>query len=130
MDAIVPVAPLEKPRDLDELRRHLGAGRRPPTQLRVLTFQRAARAEARRTWPELYTDSDEDYYPVAEQRWREMAERGVPAIRVVPATVAGLMAFGNRVGGDPTESEVRARYAETMPLEQTIAWPPPRNGRC
>jgi hypothetical protein len=129
-DAIVPVAPLEQPRDVDELRAHLNAGRRPPRELRVLTFQRGERAEARRRWPGEHTDSDEAYYPEAEHRWRELAGRGVPAIRVVAGTVAGLVAFAESAGESPTDSAVRVRYAEAVRPEQTITWPPPRNAPC
>ncbi|MFC5993472.1 SEC-C metal-binding domain-containing protein [Pseudonocardia hispaniensis] len=130
MDEIVPTAPFERPPDLDDLRAHLDAGRTPPRELRVLTFQRAERAEARRRWPDEYSDVDEDYYPAVELRWREMAERGVPTIRVALGTVAGLVAFAEATGGSPTESTLRAEYAAAVPAEQTVAWPPPRNSAC
>lgn len=130
MDEIVPVAPLERPVALEDLRDHLDAGRPPPRLVRALTFQRGERAEARRRWPEEYTETDEEYYPRAERHWREMAARGVPTIRVFPATVAGLVAFAERTGDSPTDTAVKTRYVNTVPEQQMLAWPPPRNAPC
>jgi tetratricopeptide (TPR) repeat protein len=103
---------------------------RPREEALVLTFQRAERTEARRRWPDEYTESDEEYYPAAERRWREAAESGVPAIRLVPAVVAELVAFAESIGGSPTDSEVKRRYALTVPEERVMRWPPQRNAPC
>lgn len=96
----------------------------------MLTFQRAERAEAQRRWPGEYTQPDEEYNAIAESRWRELAERGVPSIRVVPATVDGLVAFAERTGGSPTDVAVKTRYVNTVPEPQTLPWPPARNAPC
>lgn len=103
---------------------------RTPSQVRMLVFQRPERVEARRRWPEEYEATDEEYYRAAEHRWRELAAGGVPAIRVIPATVAGLCEFAERTGGSPVDSAVKARYSETLAEQRVIAWPPPRNAPC
>lgn len=130
MDEIVPVAPGVGPLNLDDLHEHLDAARTPPRQLRMLTFQRAERAEARRRWPEVYPETDQEYYPAAERRWRELAERGVPTIRVVPVTVTGLVSFAEQTGGSPTDSAVKIRYLDTVADQEATAWPPQRNAPC
>jgi hypothetical protein len=95
--------------------------------VRLLTFQRSERIEAQRRWPEY---QGEEYYGLAEQRWRELADEGVPSILVVPALVDELVAFAERTGGSPIDSEVKAAYCKTVPEQRTIAWPPPRNAAC
>ncbi|MFY1635605.1 SEC-C metal-binding domain-containing protein [Solwaraspora sp. WMMB335] len=135
-DEIAPVAPLQQmaasvgePTTLDEARHAFESGR-VPQQLRLLVFQRAERAEARRRWPDTYTDSDEEHYPAAERRWRELADSGVPAIRVVPATVAGLSEFAEQIGESPLDPAVKTRYARLAAEQNTIVWPPSRNDPC
>jgi tetratricopeptide (TPR) repeat protein len=129
-DEIAPLMPLQRrPVDAEDLHDYLESGR-TPQQVRMLVFQRGERAEARRRWPEEYEAPDEEYYPAAERRWRELAASGVPAIRVVPAVVSQLCEFAGRVGGSPTDSEVKAQYAGTVADQTAIAWPPPRNGPC
>jgi SEC-C motif len=129
-DEIAPLAPLQRqPADVDDLRDCLESGR-TPAQVRMLVFQRSERAEARRRWPQEYEACDEEYYPEAERRWRELADSGVPAIRVVPATVAGLCEYAERIGGAPTDRDVKTRYSETIAAQVSFAWPPPRNGPC
>ncbi|MEV4759876.1 SEC-C domain-containing protein [Micromonospora sp. NPDC049559] len=103
---------------------------RVPRQARMLVFQRAERAEARRRRPDAYEETDEEYYPAAERRWRELTDRGVPAVRVVPVTVAGLCAFAEETGDDPLDPAVKSRYSETLSEEGVIVWPPPRNAPC
>ncbi|MFV2128245.1 hypothetical protein ACFHWS_27530 [Micromonospora sp. LOL_013] len=78
-DKIAPAAPLQRtveptglPTTLDEAREHFESGR-IPDQLRLLVFQRAERAKARRRWPDGYVDPDEEYFPAAERRWRGLA---------------------------------------------------------
>jgi hypothetical protein len=88
------------------------------------------RTEARRRWPEEYDATDEEYYPAAESRWRGLAEAGVPRIVLVPGTVADLCEFAARVGGSPTDSEVKVSYSRSVTAEHTLAWPPPRNSAC
>lgn len=133
-DAIVPTAPFEGrgsvPTSAAELLNQLDDGARAPGQLLVLTFRRDQRAEARRVWPDEYDTSDEEYYPAAEGQWREMAERGVASIQVVPILVEELVAFAAQVGGSPTDSALKTRYIDTVPAERMISWPPPRNAPC
>jgi tetratricopeptide (TPR) repeat protein len=130
LDEITPDGPPQHLKvDLNSLRVDLDAGRLP-AQVRMLVFQRDERAEARRRWPQEYKASDAEYYPSAERRWRELADRGVPAISVVPATVAGLCEYAERVGGAPTDSTVKSRYTETIAEQVGLAWPPSRNGPC
>jgi hypothetical protein len=121
---------LGTPPDLDAVAEHLAAGGAPPQTLRLLIFQRDQRALAQHRWPQTYPDSDECYYPAAERRWRDLAAHGVPDMQVVPVSVAGLVSFAEEVGGDPTDPTVKTRYIHTVPGEQMIAWPPPRNGWC
>lgn len=130
MDEIDCESPLRDPVDVDDLRQRLGAGGPRPEQVRMLVFRRDERAEARRRWPDAYADADEEHFPAAERRWRELTEQGVPAIRVVPATVAGLVEYAERTGGSPLDSQVKAAYSRTFPEEATLAWPPPRNAAC
>jgi hypothetical protein len=108
----------------------LAVPNQPPTEIRVLTFQRAERAEARRRWPETYVEDDEEYYPATERHWREVAESGVPAMHVVPAVVAELVAFAEQVGESPTDPDVKRRYVATVPGELMLRWPPQRNAPC
>jgi hypothetical protein len=129
-DEAIPVAPFQQPVDVNELKTHLAEGGTRPREVRMLVFQRDERAEARRTWPDEYEATDEEYYPAAERRWRELADAGVPKITVVPATAAGLAAFATRVGGSATDSTVKVRYTEMINPSQTIVWPPPRNSPC
>lgn len=129
-DEAVPIAPLQQPVDVDELHTHLAGGRTPPREVRMLVFQRDERAEAQRNWPAEYEATDDEYYPAAESRWRQLASAGVSKITVVPATAAGLAAFAARVGGLATDPAVKVRYTGTIDPSQTIAWPPPRNSPC
>ncbi|MEO3748698.1 SEC-C domain-containing protein [Plantactinospora sp. B5E13] len=106
------------------------ASGRVPRQVRMLVFQRAERAEACRRWPDAYDATDEEYYTATERRWRGLAAQGVPSIRVVPATVAGLCEFAERLGESPLDSAVKSRYSKTITGQDVIAWPPPRNASC
>lgn len=130
MDEISIKSPPPAPADVEELRERLAGGMTPPRQVRMLVFRRDERAIARRQWPDVYSDPDEDYYPAAERRWRELVEEGVSSIRVMPVTVAGLIEYAERIGGSPTDPEVKSAYSRTFPPEATLAWPPPRNSAC
>ncbi|MFL6130802.1 MAG: SEC-C domain-containing protein [Mycobacteriales bacterium] len=129
MDQIVPAPPGRPPISLDDVAEQAAAGR-VPRQVRMMVFQRLERAEARRRWPDVYDCPDEEYYPAAERRWRELAASGVPAIRVIPVTVVALSAFADEVGASPTDSAVRARFSATAAERDSLLWPPPRNGPC
>jgi len=129
-DESVMESPLRTAVDLDGVHDRVTAGQ-TPQPLRTLVFQRVERAEAVRRWPDEYGhEPDEVHYPAAEQRWRELADSGVPSIRVVPATAAGLCDFAERTGISPTDSETMAAYVDHVPSEQMIVWPPPRNAPC
>jgi tetratricopeptide (TPR) repeat protein len=123
MDEVVPEVPADPLGRLEEWNQ-------PSRSTRALTFQRAERAEARLRWPAEFTEPDDEFYPAAERRWREIADSGVPVVRVVPATVAELVAFAEEVGGSPTDSAVRERFALTVSEERTLRWPPQRNAPC
>jgi tetratricopeptide (TPR) repeat protein len=129
MDEMTPGAPLGPLADFADIRDR-AATSRPPREVRMLVFQRGERAEARRRWPGAFAEPDEEYYPAAERRWRELSDSGVPSIRVVPAGVADLCEFADRAGLSPTDDETRTSYAQTIPQEQAIVWPPPRNSAC
>jgi tetratricopeptide (TPR) repeat protein len=128
-DDLVPEPPPAWPPTWESVADEVASGR-VPDQIRMLVFQRAERAEARRRWPQEYTDDDEEHFPAAEARWRGLADAGVPSIRVVPVTVDALEAFARKVGGSPTDSAVKSRFANTVPERETIAWPPSRNSPC
>jgi tetratricopeptide (TPR) repeat protein len=126
MDELMP-APPAPPSDLDGIRERIAAGA-GPREVRLLTFQRAERAEAQRRWPGEW--EGEEYYEAAERRWRDLSAEGVPSIRVVPCVVDELVAFAERTGGSPTDSALRVKYCEMVPEQRTIAWPPSRNAAC
>jgi hypothetical protein len=126
MDELVASRPAQ-PFDLDGIRERTAASARPRA-VRVLTFQRAERAEALRRWPG--EQEDQQYYEAAERRWRELSAEGVSSIRGVPASVEDLVAFAERTGGSPTDPAVRVKYGETVPEWRTVAWPPSRNATC
>jgi tetratricopeptide (TPR) repeat protein len=130
MDEIVPVAPLEAAGSMDALAERLGLRRAPTNEIRVLAFRRSERAEATRRWPDVFEESDAEYYPAAERRWRELADSGVPAIRLVAPTIAELERFATDAGGSVTDSAIRTRYAELAASEDTVPRPPGRNSPC
>lgn len=133
-DQLVPTAPgrnpFGPPTSVEEMRDRLDDGGAAPKKLRMLTFQRGERAVARRRWPDEYDTTDEEHYPAAELRWRELAERGVPTIQVVPIVVDELVAYAERVGGSPLDPAVKTRFLGTVPEQRMISWPPPRNAPC
>jgi tetratricopeptide (TPR) repeat protein len=129
-DESIMESPLRTALNLDDVPDGVAAGH-VSQQVRRLVFQRAERAEAMRRWPDEYgPEPDEVHYPAAEQRWRELADSGVPSIRLIPSTVADLSDFAERTGRSPTDSETRAAYVDHIPGEQMIVWPPQRNSPC
>jgi hypothetical protein len=123
-------SPTVNPPDLDAVAEHLAAGGPPPRGVRILTFQRDQRAQARTRWPQTYPDPDEQYYPAAEARWRNLADNGARDIQIVPVTVAELVDFAQRTGADPTDAAVKTQYIQTVSPQAMIPWPPPRNAPC
>jgi tetratricopeptide (TPR) repeat protein len=130
LDELVPDLPSESTPFTSENALDLMDAGVKPQKMRMLTFQRSERAEARRRWPDAHTQSDEEYYATVESNWREIREGGVPSIVVVTATVADLVEFAERTGDSPTDSAAKQRYCRTVPDENTITWPPHRNGAC
>jgi hypothetical protein len=124
-----PSSPVNPP-DLDAVAQRLVAGGTPPRGLRILIFQRDQRAQARTRWPQIYPDPDDQYYPAAEARWRNLAETGARDMQIVPVTVAELMDFAHRTGADPTDAAVKTRYIQSVSPQAMIPWPPPRNAPC
>nr|WP_280248750.1 SEC-C metal-binding domain-containing protein [Nocardia abscessus] len=50
---------------------------------------------------------------------------------MVPLTVAKLLDYTTRTGGDPTDSDTRlACINEIIAEGHAISWPPPRNAPC
>jgi hypothetical protein len=129
MDKLTPDVPLGPLTDFEDIRDR-AATSGPPREVRMLVFRRDERAEARRRWSDAFAEPDEEYYPAAERRWRELSGIGVPSIRVVPMNVVDLCEFADRAGLSPTEEEARASYAQTIPQERVIVWPPARNSPC
>jgi tetratricopeptide (TPR) repeat protein len=130
LDELVPDLPSESTPFTSENALDLMDAGAKPQKMRMLTFQRSERAEARRRWPDAHTQSDEEYYATAESNWRKIREGGVPSIVVVTATVADLVEFAESTGDSPTDSTVKQRYCRTAPDENTITWPPHRNRAC
>lgn len=129
-DELAPTPPSRQQiLDVDGVREAAESGR-VPRQVRMVVFQRQERAEAKRRWPQEHDTTDDEHYQAAERRWRELADSGVPAIRVVPATVTELCEFADRLGGSPLDPALKARYSESFPQQRMIEWPPSRNSPC
>jgi hypothetical protein len=127
-DATDEIAPDPPPDALDKLAAGLARRRKRAAVERRLIFQRAERAEAARRWPDVY-DDDPGHYAEVERRCREHVETGARTV-IVPGTVAGLVAFAEAHGGSPRDGEVRTRYCTSVPDDQALPWPPPRNAPC
>ena len=130
-DDIVPDAPLSG-RGLtthDQVRHQVAVGRRPQ-EVRMLVFQRAERARAKATWPEEYAGPDDEHFAEVERRWRALVDSGVPSVKIVAGTVAGLCEYAERVSGDPRDEAVKAGYIEAVAPAVAVAWPPGRNAPC
>ena len=130
LDDLVPDLPSSSdPFTSDDVLGLMSAGI-TPGKTRMLTFQRDQRRLTQQRWPHQYPQPDDEYYPAAERQWREVRDGGVPSIAVVAAKVDDLIDFAARVGGSPTDADVKRRYCQNVPDSDTIAWPPERNGAC
>ncbi|WP_156426227.1 SEC-C domain-containing protein [Nocardia jinanensis] len=104
----------------------------PPREMRILFWPRAEIPRAHETWPQLVENLDTDTYATGrEKENRELADSGIPRITMVPLTVAKLVEYAARTGGDPTDSETRQACIDEIVSEgKAISWPPPRNAPC
>jgi hypothetical protein len=107
-------------------------GRIPARQVRSLFWQVREYSEAVRRWPAIFSANGPDhsaYHARLESRWRQLAERGVARITLVPASADGLARFAERTGGDPGEEHTRKAYMDEI-ATTGIEWPPARNAAC
>ncbi|MFG1917799.1 SEC-C domain-containing protein [Micromonospora sp. NPDC048898] len=84
-------------------------------------------------WPALA-----DSYPATWDEHRAQIERalveasglGGADLGVVVGSVAGLAAFAEHEGSDPTDEETQDEYADSLTGPDLRAWPPGRNDAC
>ena len=103
-------------------------------EVRSLFWPQSQFLAARRRWPEVFVangDDHGDYRRRLETQWRELADRGVNRVILVPATVDGLASFSVRRGTSVDDAETRRAYMEEQyEAGAGISWPPPRNSAC
>lgn len=118
--------------DLDRLAESVAAGRPGPREVRILFWPRPEIAPAHERWPLLIEHADADSVVRDRERAnRELSESGVTRIVMVPLTVAGLTAFADDAGADPTEEATRRAYMDQIVSEGgAVSWPPSRNAPC
>jgi hypothetical protein len=58
------------------------------------------------------------------------AEQGMGDLGVVNGSVAGLVAFAEQEGGDPTDADILDDYADALGDGAMTPWPPGRNDAC
>ncbi|HEX6674187.1 MAG TPA: SEC-C domain-containing protein [Actinomycetes bacterium] len=107
-------------------------GRIPGRQVRSLFWQVREFDEAVRRWPAIFSANGPDYtayHARLESRWRQLVERGVARITLVPASADGLARFAERTDGDPGEEHTRKAYMDEI-AAAAIEWPPARNAAC
>jgi len=109
-------------------------GRIPARRVRSLFWQVGEFGEAIRRWPAVFSGNGADhaaYHARLESRWRQLAERGVAHLNLVPASADGLARFAERTGGDPSDERTRQAYmSEVDAAGAGIEWPPARNAAC
>ncbi|MEU5905700.1 SEC-C domain-containing protein [Micromonospora sp. NPDC047467] len=84
-------------------------------------------------WPALvdtYPATWDEHRAQIERALAEAANLGGADLGVVAGTVAGLAAFAERAGGDPTDEETLDEYADSLDEAGVTAWPPGRNDTC
>jgi hypothetical protein len=107
-------------------------GRLPARHVRSLFWQVGEFDEAVRRWPAIFGANGPDhnaYRARLESRWRQLAERGVARITLVPASTDGLARFAERTAGDPGGAHTRQAYMNEI-AATGIEWPPARNAAC
>jgi tetratricopeptide (TPR) repeat protein len=100
---------------------------------RTLFWQRDALVGAQRRWPQLVdpAETPAGYYRRLESQYKQLSERGIASIVLVPATPQDLASHAETVGGAVTDELVRRGYMDAAYARgQRIAWPPPRNEPC
>ncbi|AVH55413.1 MULTISPECIES: SEC-C domain-containing protein [Streptomyces] len=102
----------------------------------VLRWVREDFAAVRTRWPES-TDSYGDDYTAYAQRLqtdaRAYAEAGAARVHIVSATLAAYEEFAVREGRDADNPDTRrafSRHVVRAHPDESLAWPPPRNGPC
>ena len=104
----------------------------PAREVRVLFWPRNEIPRAHQAWPQLVEHAEADTV-IAEREAanRELSEAGIARITMVPLTVAKLLEFTARTGGDPADEDTRlACMNEIVADGGAISWPPARNAPC
>jgi hypothetical protein len=102
----------------------------------VLRWAREDFADVRARWPESTAHYGDDYDTYAARIQREARgydEAGAAHVRMVTGTLADFQAYAQRTGSDPADQKTRQNYGECQAAEhpdQTLLWPPARNGPC
>ncbi|PWI11709.1 hypothetical protein DIZ27_02975 [Streptomyces sp. NWU339] len=102
----------------------------------VLRWAREDFAAVRARWPESTAHYGEDYDAYAARIQREArgyGEAGAAHVRMVTGTLADFQAYAQRTGRDPADQKTRQSYGEWRAAahpDQTLLWPPARNGPC
>ncbi|MEU7587558.1 SEC-C domain-containing protein [Micromonospora sp. NPDC049230] len=84
-------------------------------------------------WPALvdsYPATWDDHRAQIERALVEASGLGGADLGVVVGSVAGLAAFAEREGSDPTDEETQDEYADSLTGPDLRAWPPGRNDAC
>ncbi|BEP15518.1 SEC-C domain-containing protein [Acidothermaceae bacterium B102] len=58
------------------------------------------------------------------------SESGTPGLSLLAGSLAELDAFATAQGDDAADEDVQLDYADALPDERELSWPPPRNGPC
>jgi Plasmid pRiA4b ORF-3-like protein/SEC-C motif len=73
----------------------------------------------------------ENYRRELEVSLRGYGNDHLASVVVMPLDVAGLLAFAEAEGKDPTRRQTRMDYNRSLSeAGRAVAWPPPRNGSC
>ncbi|MFE7748669.1 SEC-C domain-containing protein [Streptomyces sp. NPDC057428] len=102
----------------------------------VLRWARQDFEQVRERWPEPTAHYGDDYDAYAARIQREARgydEAGAARVHLVVGTLVDFEAYALREGRDPAGQETRQEYGEWRSVahpEQTLLWPPARNGPC
>ncbi|MFI5635633.1 SEC-C metal-binding domain-containing protein [Streptomyces sp. NPDC051664] len=102
----------------------------------VLRWAREDFTAVRERWPESTVHYGDDYATYTARIQREARgydESGAAHVHMVTATLADFEAYAQRTGQDPADHTTRQHYGEwhhTTHPDQTLTWPPARNGPC
>ncbi|WP_433125882.1 SEC-C domain-containing protein [Micromonospora sp. CA-240977] len=84
-------------------------------------------------WPTLaesYPPTWDEHRAQTERALVDASGVGGVDLGVVVGSVAGLAAFAEREGSDPTDEETQDEYADSLTGSDLRAWPPGRNDAC